>query len=144
MPCLTHTQAHKTIRKTHKLKVTPPRLSVLDILEHSQKPLSVKSIAKKLSRTRIDTATVYRTITSLLTLRLVSTVNFSSKEAYFELAGKKHHHHLICENCGKIVDVESCQADISQRSLLKAGFGYINRHSLEFFGLCNDCLKIQM
>lgn len=139
MNCPKHLVEHKTLLKNNSLKATPPRLELLDILEHSKKPLSIKEFVDKVKTKNIDTATIYRNMASLAELGLVHVVNLNNKEAYFELASRKHHHHLICEKCGKIADVENCKVSVSDKAIKNSGFASINHHSLEFFGLCQNC-----
>ena len=54
---------------------------------------------------------------------------------------KVHHHHLICSNCGKVVDFPSCELEEAQQSLSKQTGFRIDGHLLEFIGLCQACQK---
>jgi Fur family transcriptional regulator, ferric uptake regulator len=124
------------------LKVTPERLAVLHVLDTSKKPLSVKGVKDKLKTQDIDQATIYRTIESLLKEHIVQPVNFQHDHNHYELVNQKHHHHVICQNCGKIADVSNCDtSNIEQQVRRMANFAEINTHALEFFGLCKSCAK---
>jgi Fur family transcriptional regulator, ferric uptake regulator len=128
--------------KTHKLKSTSARLALLDIFEHNKKPLSVKGLAEKLDSTGVDTVTLYRNVESLENAGLLKRIFIDNKQAYYELESQEHHHHLICKVCGKISDITGCSATISNKNLLKInGFAKVTGHSLEFFGVCNNCIK---
>lgn len=130
----------KTLLKENGLKITPARLFILGILLHSKKPLSIIDIAKKLNTKSVDTATLYRNAEALESLGLLKKILIDNKRAYYELNSPDHHHHLICKNCGKIRDVKNCNLTISEKELLNAtGFSKITDHSLEFFGVCNQC-----
>lgn len=122
------------------LKVTPARVKVYEILANVGKPLSVHDILKKLPAGSADQATVYRILEALKKVGLVKSVEFEHGHAHFEIDSGDHHHHIICESCGKVVDVSKCDVSGLDRQVLKiSGFKNINRHSLEFFGLCDKC-----
>jgi Fur family transcriptional regulator, ferric uptake regulator len=127
--------------KNVDLKVTPGRLSILTVLENNSKPLSVKEISAKLGKESVDLATLYRTVNSLVEKRLIRQIDFKQDFSYYELAkDKHHHHHLVCVNCSRIADLESCDLPkIEKQNLKKYGFAKIDEHVLEFFGLCMDC-----
>lgn len=111
----------------------------MDILKHAKKPLNVKQISKALGRI-VDPVTLYRNIESLENLGIIKQVRLLGREAYYELTGE-HHHHIVCENCGKVSDVKTCAVSLPKSSAKTAGFAKVNRHSLEFFGLCTSCVK---
>ena len=125
--------------KNRGLKITGARLKILDILEHSTKPLTAKDIFKQL-RLKADLATLYRNLESLSKLGLINEVKISSKEAYYENPNR-HHHHIVCESCGKMADVTNCKILLQNYFLRQSGFSSVNRHSLEFFGQCLACAK---
>jgi Fe2+ or Zn2+ uptake regulation protein len=135
--CKKHLQESQTQLKAFKLKITPARIELLDIFKHAKKPLTVKSILTFI-KTKTDPVTLYRNIESLKQNGIIKEVKFSSKEAYYELIGK-HHHHIVCENCGKIAEVKNCKVTLPKNSLVNLGFAKLKEHSLEFFGLCNQC-----
>ncbi len=139
--CKLHTNESTEQLKTAGLKITGARLELLDILKHAKKPLSIKEIARQMGQRKPDMVTLYRNAESLQNLGLVKQINFQDRQAYFELTDS-HHHHLICEECGKISDVADCNIQNIQKEILKkSNFNKINRHSLEFFGLCKKCKK---
>jgi len=139
--CKTHDSSISAILKENKLEVTTPRLLLLDIFEHATRPLTIKNIQKNLSR-QMDTATIYRNLESLLSSKIIKSVSLDPKEIYYELTDLDHHHHIVCENCGKIVDIENCDLKPLQKNIARsAKFATINRHSLEFFGICQTCTK---
>lgn len=125
-----------------KLKATNERLALLEVLSKSSKPLSVRELADKLKKSKIDQATIYRNIDSLTKNGLVRLVNFQHDHNHYELEDSKHHHHLICENCGKVVDVSKCDTGKIEAQVKALGnFATINKHALEFFGLCKPCFN---
>lgn len=134
--CATHSEKIIQSLKLGKLKVTPVRVKLLDVLEHAKKPLRAKDIIKIV---KSDIATVYRNLESLMKLGLVVKVFLDQKEAYFELK-VGHHHHAICENCGRVANIRDLgHKKLDDEALKASGFASIDSHSLEFFGLCKQC-----
>lgn len=128
--------------KSAGLKVTAPRLAILKALNSAQQPLSAKGIFDALPKaSRADQATIYRNLDSLLAENLIRQVNFQHDHNHYELA-ENHHHHTICESCGKVVDISQCDiASLEKQVKTVSGFATINHHALEFFGLCKKCAK---
>lgn len=143
MHCQHHLSSHQTLLKKNNLKTTLGRLALLDIFEHSEKPLSIKDLSGKLGSQRdLDLATLYRNVGAFKSLGVIAEVNIDSGNAFYELSVKPHHHHLVCEVCGRVEDVKNCPSPkISQKLLAQNGFAKLNRHSMEFFGICKKCQK---
>lgn len=124
------------------LKATPERLSILNVLHKAKKPLSVKELKEKLKDSEVDQATIYRNMESLVEKRLIQLVNFQHDHNHYEIVNDNHHHHLICENCAKVVDVSECDTSkLEQQVKELSGFATINSHALEFFGICKTCAR---
>jgi len=91
---------------------------------------------------RISRATVYRTLPLLEESRLIRRVAFVDKHAHYENAyAQKHHEHLICIKCGKIIDfyrksLEDALDDVAREN----EFEPVD-HKLEITGYCKDCKK---
>lgn len=114
----------------------------MEILTNTKKPLSIQDIQKKLGKKSADQATVYRTIEIFKKNGIVRQVNFEHDHAHYELNTNSHHHHTICQNCGKVVDISNCNIEGLEKEVLKmSGFKNIEKHSLEFFGHCGKCKK---
>ncbi len=125
-------------------KATPSRLSLLQILARADAPLSIPEILKH-SDDGLTQATVYRALESLIDVRIVRRIDVGHTHAHYELESvEKHHHHLICKTCGKMEDVERCDIEDIEKSVLKksTNFAMIKDHSLEFFGYCKKCAKL--
>ena len=129
--------------KEVSLKATPARLAVLEFLEKIDAPADVSSIIKHLSQKNIDAdpATVFRIINSFTSKGLTKQIQLHESKFRYELSSKKDHHHLICENCGKIEDVsDNFIAGIEKGIKDKKKF-LVKRHSIEFFGVCSQCQR---
>ena len=126
------------------LKVTLPRVKILQILESSAtKHLSAEDIYKALIEADEDVglATVYRVLTQFETAGLVERHHFEGGSSIFELTSVDHHDHIVCNGCGRVEEffdqiIESQQEAIAK----KYGFS-ITDHSMYLYGLCTDCQK---
>ncbi|MDE0714339.1 MAG: ferric iron uptake transcriptional regulator, partial [Gammaproteobacteria bacterium] len=89
------------------LKTTLPRLRVLSILESSKvRHLSAEDIYRELlsEDESIGLATVYRVLTQFVDADLVIRHNFEGDRAVFELNDEDHHDHMVCMDCGKVIE----------------------------------------
>ena len=89
----------------------------------------------------IDLVTVYRTLSVLKELELVSQLELHQEGQFrYEIrAGREHHHHIRCRTCGKIADLLLCPLKKLQALIEKETQFIVNEHSLEFSGLCPKC-----
>lgn len=124
------------------LKVTLPRLKILQILEQSQNHhMSAEDVYHSLVAAGEDVgvATVYRVLTQFETAGLVTRLNFEGGHSVFELNQGEHHDHLVCIQCGKVEEfVDEIIEERQQKIAIQAGFS-ITDHSLNIFGICNTC-----
>ncbi|MFZ1320273.1 MAG: Fur family transcriptional regulator [Ignavibacteria bacterium] len=133
------TEEFRLILNSHSQKITKPRLEILKILKSNHKPLTISEISGKLIDDSIDLATVYRTMNLFEELNIVSLIDFKDEFKRYELIyDRHHHHHIVCRNCKKVENVETCILDNIEKFLSKKGYSEIT-HSLEFFGICGDC-----
>src|SRR5476651_1109375 len=87
------------------LKITMPRLKILQILEQStDHHLSAEDVYRALSDMGEDVglATVYRVLTQFETAGLINRHNFEGGYSVFELSQGEHHDHLVCVKCGRV------------------------------------------
>ena len=118
------------------LKITLPRLKILEILENaSNRHLSAEDIYKDLldSGEEIGLATVYRVLTQFEAAGLVTRHNFEGGHSVFELDDGEHHDHMVCVETGEVIEftseeIERLQHDIAE----KHGFELID-HSLVLY-----------
>ncbi len=124
-------------------RLTRTRRAVLLILERAKYPLSPSEIYDRLRKAQvsIDLVTVYRTLSVLRELGLASKCELHHEgQSRYELReGRKHHHHIRCETCGKIVDLLLCPLKKLQGYIEKETQFVVNEHLLEFSGLCPKC-----
>ena len=123
------------------LKVTLPRMKILEILEQSnQQHLSAEDIYRVLldSDEEIGLATIYRVLTQFEGAGLVMRHHFEGGQAVFELDRGKHHDHLICIKCGKIVEFLNSSIEEQQKKIAEDNGFKITDHSLIIYGECNN------
>lgn len=123
------------------LRATPGRMLLLETLEGEPRPLTVYQIEKKLGG-KMNQVTIYRSLDALYTAQIVKRVNLEHDHAHFELAaGREHHHHAVCRNCGHIENIEVPHTARPEQEALKRteSFASLDSYSLEFFGLCKKC-----
>lgn len=118
------------------LKVTLPRVKILNILESSSEHhLSAEDVYKKLLEQGDDVglATVYRVLTQFEAAGLVLRHNFEGGHAVFEMATEEHHDHMVCTQTGEVI--EFCDPIIEERQRkIAEEHGYeIVDHSLTLY-----------
>jgi len=126
------------------LKVTAPRLKMLELLEKAQdRHLSAEAIYHQLLEAgeEIGLATVYRALTQFEAAGLVNRHNFEGGQAVFELERGTHHDHIVCVHCGRVAEFRDEVIEKRQRSIAeKLGFE-LSDHTLTLYGVCSgpDC-----
>lgn len=117
---------------------TKQRNALQEILERSDRPLSVGEILEAASR-RVDglgVATVYRTVGALLETGWIEAVEIPGEPTRYERSDKGHHHHFQCEKCERVFDVAGCLENL--RRLAPPKFR-VREHAVTLYGLCAAC-----
>lgn len=118
------------------LKVTLPRVKILQILESSgQRHLSAEDVYKALLEAGEDVglATVYRVLTQFEDANLVARHNFDGGHSVFELDRGEHHDHMVCVESGKVVEFHDARIEAIQEEIA-AQHGYeITGHNLVLY-----------
>ena len=123
------------------LKVTGPRIRILGMLAaNADRHMTAEDVYRELlsSGDEIGLATIYRVMTQFESAGLVKRHHFEGNQSVFELDEGEHHDHLVCVNCGRVV--EFCDEIIDQRQRTvaeKAGFK-LQEHSMILYGVCSD------
>lgn len=129
--------------KNAGLKITLPRLKVLQILEQSQKHhLSAEDVYRALLDMGEDVglATVYRVLTQFEDAGLVSRHNFEGGHSVFELCQGEHHDHLVCVKCGLVEEFVDEVIEQRQRAIAELARFKMTDHALNIYGLCPNCV----
>ncbi len=127
-------------------RVTKQRLAVSAALDELPDFVSTQELYRILQErgTSVSLATSYRILQSLADDGLVDVLRNADGEAvYRRCAVTGHHHHLLCRNCGKAVEVEAPAVEAWAARIAKEhGFTAVE-HTVEIFGLCPDCTARQ-
>ena len=126
------------------LKVTLPRVKILNVLETSGKRhLSAEDVYKTLltNGEEIGLATVYRVLTQFEGAGLVCRHHFEGGQSVFELNRGVHHDHLVCVKCGKVAEFLEATIEERQRAIAREHGFTLEDHSLVIYGMCADCQK---
>jgi Fur family transcriptional regulator, ferric uptake regulator len=118
------------------LKITSPRLKVLEILEKSEaRHLTAENIYRALldSGEELGLATVYRVLTQFERAGLVARHNFEGGTAVFELADRTHHDHMVCLDTGNVIEFFDERIEQIQREIAHKHGYEIEEHSLVLY-----------
>jgi len=128
--------------QTRGLKLTRERKVILEEVFKYHDHFDIDEFYLKVRQNglRVSKASIYRTLPLLLECGLVDEVKTTERQAFYEhIHGHKHHDHLICLSCGKVIEfyspaIEKLQEEICRKSRFKS-----LRHILEIQGHCKDC-----
>jgi len=126
------------------LKVTLPRVKILEILERSNpRHISAEDMYKALleSGEDIGLATVYRVLTQFETAGLVTRHHFEGGHSVFELNQGAHHDHILCVKCGRVDEFVDAEIESRQKKIASAKGYEMTDHSLYIYGICSTCRK---
>jgi Fur family ferric uptake transcriptional regulator len=118
------------------LKVTLPRVKILEILEgNRQRHLSAEDIYKELLETGEDIglATVYRVLTQFEAAGLVKRHNFEGGHSVFEMDEGEHHDHMVCVETGDVIEFMNDEIERLQREIAKEHDYELIDHSLVLY-----------
>lgn len=134
----------KLYLKSKGFKITKEREEIIKEIENieghfnpDELYLKMKSKGSKISR-----ASIYRTLPILLEGGLIEVAEKSDKQTYYEkIKDKKHHDHMICIKCGKIIEFLSPTLELLQQEICEKEHFKMVKHSLEIYGYCDKCQK---
>lgn len=124
------------------LKSTRQRSLIVDAFFNAGGHLNVEQLLARVREldSRVSAATVYRTMKLLTECGLAHARHFGDGQTRYETAGD-HHDHLICTDCGTIVEFENDEIERLQMAVARRhGFKVIH-HKMELYGLCSKCQK---
>ena len=123
------------------LKVTAPRLKMLELLEKAEdRHLTAEAIYRLLLEAgeEIGLATVYRALTQFEAAGLITRHHFEGGQAVYELERGPHHDHIVCIHCGRVEEFYDEVIEKRQRAIAeKLGFN-MRDHNLTLYGECGS------
>lgn len=135
-------QQFEEFLRQENYRVTPERFEVLDAVMATSGHFDADELFLTLKRSgsKVSRATVYNTLDILEDCELVFKTRLKDHGSRYEKAfGRSHHDHLICIECGKIVEFVDEGIEQGQQAVAKKFKFALISHSHQIFGLCPDC-----
>ncbi|MCK4248193.1 MAG: transcriptional repressor [Candidatus Omnitrophica bacterium] len=131
-------------------RVTIPREAILDVLSKTSEHLSAEDVYMAVHKVypAVGLTTIYRTLELLTRMGFVFKFDFGGGRSRYELAegpNTKHHHHLVCNKCNRIIDYSDFidkEVELlkhTEKGLSKKYNFKIDSHQISFMGVCNNC-----
>ena len=142
MSCETDTI--KTIRNSDQ-RMTPQRLLLLSAIRHSGEHVTINQIHDQVKQAYpfINVSTIYRNVSILKELRLISETYKTNGEILYEWIGGHAPLHMMCRNCNEMIEIDDKYLD-SLKQDIKKDFGFnIDIDHLAISGLCDQCKKLE-
>ena len=133
--------------RSRNLRLTKQRAAIVAAIYATHRHVTADELFEMLqrrphtARMRISRATVYRTLSLLTEGGFVQALDLGRDTGtlYEHTLGHKHHDHMICLDCGKIIEFENPQIEALQESVAER-FGFrLSSHKMELYGTCRDC-----
>ena len=125
----------------NNIRNTKNRDKIISILKSHSLPLKLEEIHKLVTVSLPQTAfsTVFRIVSKLEESERVIRVDWRERGSHFEWADRPHHHHIVCQVCGKAADITSEVLDIDEKKV-KSQTGFkVKEHFFELEGICEGC-----
>ncbi|RUM61686.1 MAG: transcriptional repressor [Persephonella sp.] len=134
----------KDYLKLKGLRYTKQRKEILEKILNRMGHFEIEDIVLEFKNQNIDVSrsTVYRTLNILKELGIVNEVIKFKNKTLYEVALNEHHDHLVCENCGKIIEFHSQEIEDLQNKICEMYNFKPNFHRLEIYGLCKECKNL--
>lgn len=128
-------------------KLTPQRRAILSsIMKSEDRHLTAEEIYELVKQDcpEIGLATVYRTVQLFEEMDIIIKLDLDDGCSRYELVNENEghrHHHLICNKCGKVIEVEGDLLEELEAEIENTYKFKILDHSLKFYGVCNECKR---
>ena len=135
----------RKIVKQKGLKYTERREIVLSILLHAKEHLTAEEIYNQIKKdyptSNVGIATVYRALSFLEEVDLITSITFGTEGKKYESNSKSHHDHLICTQCARIIEFIDEEIEKRQEKIAKNNKFKITSHTMQLYGICENCQK---
>jgi Fur family ferric uptake transcriptional regulator len=139
------TQSKDIVHKLNELgyRLTPQRLMIVSAIENSDNHISAEEIYAKVvaKYPHVNISTVYRTLELLKQVGLVTETDMGEGRVRYHPVGKGQHHHLVCKDCGAIIDLDESVLSSLKDALLQEYKFIADLKHLAIFGHCVKCKK---
>ena len=132
----------KEVLRKNNLKYTKQREIILDAIYHYDTHFAPETLHKKIqdsSEEKIGIATVYRTLSLLEHEGMVTSISFGVNGKKYEFGEKEHHDHMICDQCGTIIEFHDEQIEKLQEKVAKSHNFKTTDHIMQIHGICAEC-----
>lgn len=129
------------ILRKNGLKVTSQRLAIMKVLGDQGTMLTAMEIFERVREVvpRVNFSTIYRNVEIMKKRGILCTVvRGDGVPIYLLRIEKGHHHHFICEKCGKSFVVECCPMEFMKKEVMGKGFLPV-KHEFVIYGFCKEC-----
>jgi len=122
-------------------RLTPQRMMILSAIENSDDHISPEEIYAQVAAKypRVNISTVYRTLELLKRLGLVTETDLGGGRVRYHSVEKGHHHHLVCRQCGAIIDLDEALLSPLKSALRREYKFSADLRHLAIFGRCANC-----
>ncbi len=143
-----HSHTHDAVSIAERLRekgyrLTPQRLIILSAIEASDEHISAEEIYAQVAARypNVNISTVYRTLELLKKLGMVYEINLGEGRIRFHSEGSGHHHHLVCQQCGTVIDIDEATLS-SLKDALRRDYGFqAELRHVGVFGICEKCQR---
>lgn len=132
-----------TVLRQSGHKMTPQRMMIVSSLRHAGGHLTAANIFERVKAEYpyVDISTVYRTLSVLKDMRLISETHMGGGDATFEWVAAERHHHLICRTCNSVTELDHAHLEKMGAQILEdVGFRADIDH-FAIFGMCAECQR---
>jgi Fur family ferric uptake transcriptional regulator len=133
----------KSLLREKKLRMSHPRLLVYQELFSAIRPLSPQELYQCLLRKekRIGLTSIYRSLDLFESMGMVFKLMNGSNVKYKLCELEDHHHHIVCKNCGNVVELNFCDISKWSKKVTESTGYQVTDHQLNFYGFCKGCQK---
>lgn len=142
MACTTESER---LLRSKELRVTRQRLAVLSALRHSDQHITAADVFQRARNDapELNASTVYRTLTQLRDLGLVSQTDLGGGERTYSWRSQRSHHHLVCTSCGGMSELPH-DFLVSFALRLQTEFGFeTDPDHWAVYGRCRSCVEVE-
>jgi Fur family ferric uptake transcriptional regulator len=143
-----HAHPHGADRITERLRekgyrLTPQRLMILQAIESSDEHISAEEIFSGVTAKypHVNISTVYRTLELLKKLGMVYEIDLGEGRVRYHAEESGHHHHLVCQKCGRVIDIKEASLSSLRDVLLRDYDFQAELKHVGIFGVCSHCRK---
>lgn len=135
--------AFREVLKERRLSVTAPRLRIAEEVFGADQHYTAEDLYDRLKKRNsgVGRVTVYRTLKLMVEAGLVEMRDFGGQGRFEPVVGRKHHDHLVCIDCKRVVEFENDEVEREQERIARREGFELLHHVHTLFGRCSDCRK---